>query len=116
MSRPVIEVGEKLHIITRRFFESDIRRHFAGEVIGISDELHEVRGYEFVFNHGNNEFQKRPELRTRIFSLGQEGFIVTKLSREVAIESLLYRFIERRLVVTDGKNFFLDINEFGRLT
>ena len=115
MSKPVIEVGDKLHIITRRLFEGDVRRHFAGEVTAVSGELYEVRGYAFVFNPGNNEFQKRPEIRTRIFSLGQDGFIVTKISREVAIESLEYRYIEKRLVITDSRNFSLDINEFGRL-
>jgi len=113
MSERVIEVGDKLHIITRRLFESDVRRHFAGEVISVSGELHEIRGYAFVFNPGINENKKRPELRTRIFSPGKEGFIVNKIPREVAIESLEYRFIEKRLFFTDGRNFALDINEFG---
>ncbi len=113
MSERVIEVGDKLHIITRRLFESDVRRHFIGEVIGVSDELYEVQGYAFVFNPGTNEYRKRPDLRTRIFSPGKEGFIVNKIPREVAIESLEYRYINQRYVVTDGKDFSLDINEFG---
>lgn len=29
----IIERGEKVHIITRRLFESDLRRHFVGEVL-----------------------------------------------------------------------------------
>ena len=111
----VLEVGDKLHIITRRLFEGDIRRHFVGEVTGISGELQEVRGYAFVFNRGTNEFKKRPELRSRIFSIGQADFIVNKIPREVTIASLEYRFIDRRLVVTDGAKFTLDINEFGHL-
>ena len=115
MSKQVIDVGDKLHIITRRLFEDDIRRHFVGEVTGVSGELQEVQGYTFVFNSGTNEYKKNPELRTRIFSLGQAGFIVNKIPHEVAIESLDYRFIEKRLVVTDSKNFALDINEFGPL-
>lgn len=69
MSTEVLEVGDKLHIITRRLFEADARRHFVGEVIGISGQLQEVRGYAFVFNRGTNEYKRRPELRTRIFSL-----------------------------------------------
>jgi len=115
MSEQVIEVGDKLHIITRRLFEGDARRHFVGEVTGISGELQEVQGYSFVFNRGTNEYKKRPELRTRIFSLGQADFIVNKIPREVAIESLEYRIIEKRLVITDRKRFSLDINEFGHM-
>ena len=113
MSERVIEVGDKLHIITRRLFEGDVRRHFAGEVIGVSGELHEVQGYAFVFNPGTNEYKKRPEIRTRIFSPGQEGLIVNKIPREVIIELIEYRMIKQRYLVTDGKDFFLDINEFG---
>ena len=113
MPDSAIEVGDKLHIITRRRFEIDVRRHFAGEVIGISGELHKVRGYAFVFTSGTNEYRKRPELRTRLFSLGQDGFIVTMIPKETAVASLEYRSVEQRLVVTDGGRFTLDINEFG---
>ena len=115
MFEQVIGVGDKLHIITRRQYEGDVLRHFAGEVTGISRTLQEVAGYTFVFNRGTNEYKKRPELRTRLFSLGQAGLIVNKMPREVDIEALEYRFIEKRMVVTDNKGFTLDINEFGSL-
>jgi hypothetical protein len=111
----MIEIGDKVHIISRRFFENDIRRHFAGEVIGVSEGLQEVRGYAFVSNRGTIEYHKRPELRTRIVSFGQANYIVNKIPRAVAIDSLEYRLIEKHLVVTDNLNFALDINEFGHL-
>jgi len=115
VSEPAVETGDKLHIITRRRFESDGRRHFVGEVTGISGELYKVQGYAFVLNAGTNEYERRPELRTRLFSLGQDGFIVNKIPREVSIASLEYRRdgVENRLVVSDSKDFSLDINEFG---
>jgi hypothetical protein len=113
VSESAIEIGDKLHIITRRRFENDFRRHFVGEVTGISGELHRIQGYAFVFDMGLNEFIKRPELRTRLFSLGEEGFIVNKIPSEVAIASLEYRLVENHLVITDGAKYTLDINEFG---
>ena len=113
MSDDLIVSGDKLHIVTRRLFDDDVRRHFAGEVVGAAGDLHVVRGYSFVFSPGSNEFRKRPEVRTRIFSLGDAGHIVNKLPREVDISSLQYRVVEKRLVVTDMKGFALDINEFG---
>jgi hypothetical protein len=113
VAEPVIEVGDKVHIITRRLFEGDIRRHFVGEVTRVSGELQEVRGYAFVFHPGTNEYKKRPELRTRVFSLGEVGLIVNKIPREVVIAALEYRLAEKRLLVTDGARFALDIHEFG---
>jgi hypothetical protein len=116
MSEPVIVPGDKLHIITRRLFANEVRRHFAGEVAGAADGLIEIKGYTFVFHTGTNEYHRRPEVRTRIFSLADAGHIVNKLSREVDIAALQYRSIEGHLVVTDGKDFKLDINEFGLLS
>ena len=113
VSDPAIQVGDKLHIITRRRFEDDLRRHFVGEVTAISDGLQEIRGYAFIFSAGVNEYKRQPELRTRLFSVAQEGFIVTKIPPEVTIATLKYMLLEKRLVVTDGGSFKLDINEFG---
>ena len=113
MPQAAIEVGSKLHIITRRRFENDVRRHFAGEVRAISDDLQEIQGYAFVFEPKTNEYVKRPELRTRIFSVAQEGYIVTKLPAEIDIGSLHYRLLDKRLVVTNGDKFVLEFNEFG---
>jgi hypothetical protein len=113
MSDRVVQSGDKLHIITRRLFEGDLRRHFVGEVVGASDDLVELRGYTFVFNPGTNEYQKRPELRKRILSLADSGHIVNRIPRDASIDSLEYRTVDHRLVVTDKKGFSLDIHEFG---
>lgn len=113
MSEPAVSISDKLHIITRRRFEGDLRRHFVGEVIGASGDLHSVKGYAFVFVAGSNEYKKLAEVRTRLFSLGQDGLVVNKIPSTVSLAALGYRVIDRRLVVTDGKDFSLDINEFG---
>lgn len=113
MSNQVVAVGDKFHIITRRLFDGDIRRHFVGEVTCVSGDLCEVKGYVFVFNPGTNEYQRRPEFRTRVFSFGNAGFVVNKIPREVNLAALEYRIVGERLVVTDGSDFALDVNEFG---
>lgn len=79
----------------------------------MTPDLHEIRGYTFVFNSNTNEYRKRPGLRTRLFSLGEAGHIVNKIPRGVDIESLEYKIVDKRLVVTDTRGFVLDINEFG---
>ena len=113
MSDRAVSVGDKFHIITRRLFVDDVRRHFAGEVLGMSDGLYELQGYTFVFQSDTNEYRKRSDIRTRIFALSDAHYIVNKLPPEVEIASLEYRTIQDHLVVTDSRKFFLDINEFG---
>ncbi len=113
MSGNVLQTGDKLHIITRQLFQTDIRRHFVGEVIKYSDLFQEITGYAFVFNTSLNEYKKRPDQRTRVFSLGQAGYIITRVPQEVELNSLRYKFIDNRLILTDNADFQMDINEFG---
>ena len=113
MSDAAIGIGDKVHVVTRRLFEADVRRHFVGEVAAVSGEVVELRGYAFVFQPGMNEFRRLPELRTRLLSLGDAGHIVNKIPRGLDVAPLRYQLIERRLVVTDGDSFSLPINEFG---
>ncbi len=113
MTEAVIGIGDKLHIMTRRLFEEDIRRHFAGEVTGVSDALVELQGHTFVFNTSVNEYKRLPEIRTRIFSPGDAGHVVNRLPRDVDLGQLAYRVIDQHLVLTDGRSFSLAINEFG---
>jgi hypothetical protein len=113
MSDRVVATGDKLHIVTRRLFPDDVRRHFAGEVVGASGELVELRGFTFVFNSGTNEYRRRPEVRSRILSLADAGHIVNRIPSEVVVTSLEYLTVDNRLVVSDKEGFSLDINEFG---
>ncbi len=106
--------GDKVHIITRRGFDGDLRRHFAGEVLESSEQTLYVTGYVFVHDLSTNAFARRPERRTRIFSLIDAGNIINVLPATADIETLAYQMAPgRRLVITDGKEFQLDINEFG---
>ena len=110
----ILEPGEKIHIITRRAFEGDVRRHFIGEVIETSEIAIRVEGYAFVFDAGLNQYSKRPEKRTRIFRLADNGNIINILPINANLELAKYaQSQERALVVTDGLSFSLDINEFG---
>jgi hypothetical protein len=110
----VIHEGEILHVITRRVFDNDARRHFVGRVIGASNGLVRLEGHAFVYHSGDNRFQKHKERRTRIIDAGDAGHIVNVLPAELDIEKIHYGLDdERHLVITDGDSFELDINEFG---
>ena len=113
MSESIIQIGDKLHIMTRRLFSDDLRRHFVGEVVKAVGPVCAVEGHTFVFHAGTNEYQRRPEKRTRVFSLADANHIVNILPPDVDLALLEYRKVRGRLVVTDTKEFTLDINEFG---
>ncbi|MCA9403422.1 MAG: hypothetical protein KC897_06550 [Candidatus Omnitrophica bacterium] len=113
----ILEKGEKIHVITRRLFDGDLRRHFIGEVKAASDWAARVEGYVFVYDSGISQFARREELRTRIISISDFGQIINVIPSRVELQRLEYKFnAQQRLVLTDGADFHLDINEFGTRT
>ncbi len=112
----VLVVGEKIHVITRRLFEGDVQRHFAGEVEVATESVVRVWGYTFVFEFDAivYRFVRRPETRIKVVSLADANNIINVIPPEVKLEELEYKTsAEKHLVVTDGKTFRLDINEFS---
>jgi hypothetical protein len=110
----VLKEGEKIHVIMRRQFEDDVRRHFVGEVQGVTEIAVRVQGYAFVFDPFKHLYLKRPELRVRIFPAADSGIIITVIPQTVILEDISYQMSQQnRMIVTDGKEFTLDINEFG---
>lgn len=108
----ILNPGEKIHIITRRLFADDLRRHFVGEVTAIRDGRLRTEGYTFVFDSTMNQFVKHPDLRTRVFSLDSQQ-IINVLPKNVSIGKLMYKVINKVLTVTDEQGFSLEVNEFG---
>jgi hypothetical protein len=113
MFESVVTIGDKLHVITRRLFDGDLRRHFMGEVVGNTGSLVELEGYVVVFDEGSGEWVRLPETRRRVFSLAEAGHVVNRVPRGVEIDKLMYERIDGELLVTDGREFELNINEFG---
>lgn len=110
----VIQEGDILHVITRRVFDNDARRHFVGRVLDASGGLVRIEGHAFVYHSGDSRFHKHKERRIRIIDAGDSGHIVNVLPAELDIDRIQYGLDENRhLVITDGDSFELDINEFG---
>jgi hypothetical protein len=110
----LLELGEKIHLMVRRKFEDDLRRHFIGEVLVADSSVARVAGYVFIFDYSANEYIRRPEKRIRIIGLADSGNIINVLPITADIEKAEYtQSRENKLVVTDNKTFTLDINEFG---
>ena len=113
MEAAVLGVGEKVHVVTRRAFPQDVRRHFVGSVQAISDDAIKLEGYAFVLRGATNEYERRPEKRVRVVSLSDGANIINVLPESVRLDDLKYAFSSGRLLMTDGDGYELELTEFG---
>jgi uncharacterized protein YjeT (DUF2065 family) len=81
----LVNKGEKIHVMTRRMFEGDLWRHFAGEVMEASEVGVRIEGYVFVFDTAKNQFVKRPEKRIRIIGIMDSGHIIKVIPPDVKL-------------------------------
>jgi hypothetical protein len=105
--------GEVVHLIERRIFPDDVRRHFVGEIDVASDRAIRLRGYLFVYDSGAGGFLRKPELRTRVVPLDNR-VVINVLPEGVSVEEVHFTHdAEGNLSLTDGREFELDISEFS---
>lgn len=110
----LIEVGEKVQVIIRRTFETDLRRHFIGEITAVEGSCARVQGFFMVFDRNKNSFIKKMSQRLTILDLSSSGYWVNIMPKDVNISDLIYTYDNNKnLILTDEKSFKLDINEFG---
>lgn len=110
----ILQPGEKVHVVERRSFDNDIRRHFVGEVEYVDIAAFRVTGFAFFYDDASTTWIRLPERRTRLVPTGARGFLVNIIPRSTIIADVTYSERDSRLVATDGAEFTLDINEFGR--
>ena len=109
----ILQVGEKVHIIERRYFESDLRRHIVGEIMKIHATALRIKGYVWVFDGNIGEFVRRSELRERVVVLG-DRLTINVIPGEVELSEVTYvHDKDKGLFVTDEKDFRLEVNEFS---
>lgn len=108
----ILEQGEKIHIVERRFFTDDLRRHFIGQVLKCTEQAIRVEGYVWVFDATSGLFVRKPEVRERIIWLG-DRLTINVIPPETNLDAVKYVLDPQQgLLVTDGENLFLEINEF----
>jgi reverse gyrase len=110
----ILSPGEKIHVIHRRQFEKDARRHFVGEVESYEHGIARASGYVFVVDDLNKHmFVKRPDRRTKLIPISSGEVIVNVIPESVDVERVHYELKDRALHVTDGKSWRIDVKEFG---
>lgn len=109
----VVNPGDKIHVIIRRTFEEDLRRHFVGEVMEADHNVVKVEGYAIVYDSSKNRYEKKSHRRQRIVSLVDSNNLINFLPDDVDVDTLVYIHKDGKFYFTDDKTFWLDINEFG---
>jgi hypothetical protein len=109
----LMKSGEVIHLIERRMFPDDVRRHFVGEVEVASDRGIRLRGYLFVYDSDAGKFPRKAEVRTRVVPLDNR-VVISVLPEGISIVDVHYVHDEEgNLSITDGREFELDISEFS---
>ena len=108
----IFDIGEKVHIVERRNFEDDVRRHFIGEITRVSERAIRLNGFVWVFDRTKGAFIKKSDLRERVIFPG-ERHMINVLPKNAVIAKCTYMMDPTRgLIVTDGTTFALEITEF----
>lgn len=108
-----IRPGEVVHVIERRLFPGDVRRHFVGEIEACTDRALRVRGYLFVYDSGASAFTRKPELRTRLFPIDNR-VIINILPPNISVDQIRYSHdADGNLSLVDGGELELDVSEFS---
>lgn len=110
----ILSPGDKIHVMHRRRFEKDVRRHFVGEVESCEQGVARASGYVFVIDDlSKHLFMKRPDRRTKLIPIMSGDVIVNVIPETVDVEGVAYELKDRSLVVTDGTAWTMDVKEFG---
>jgi hypothetical protein len=109
----LVHPGESVHVIERRLFSGDVRRHFVGEIEACTNGALRVTGRLFVYDSGASAFQRKAELRTRLIPLDNR-VIINILPEGISLDDVCYAHdADGNLTLTDGAAFELDISEFS---
>ncbi len=109
----ILHAGEKVHIIHRRLFQNEARRHMVGIVDAYENGMARVVGYVFTVDQSKYSYVRHDDRRTRIVALSSGDLIVNVLPPEVDIEKVHYVQESKSTRVTDGSDWHLDLSEFA---
>ena len=109
----ILQHGEKVHVIHRRYFEKEPHRHFVGVVEHYEQGVARVTGHVYTVDRTRFAFVRRPEKRTRILPLVSGDLLVNILPPSVNLDKIVYKQDKKSVRVTDGSEWFLDLSEFA---
>jgi len=108
----IINPEEKVCVIERRHFVEDPIRFFTGQVLAASENALRITGYVWISDIMKGVTRK-PDVTERII-YPNERTNINIIPKDVNIEELKIILIPGKgICVNEGKNYNLDISEFG---
>lgn len=95
--------------VHRRLFPDDKPRLFTAVVDAFENGLLKATGSSWIPT--KDGFTRKPETRTKILSLSSGSLILYQLPTETDLAELKIVVAKRKSLLTDGRNFSLDITE-----
>lgn len=106
--------NEKVLIVFRRLFESDIRQHFVGAVEFVTPIAARVRGYTFLYDVDSGKFVRKANEAVRVIPLGESSVLISVLPNSVEPKRIVYKSdAQHQLVITDNLEFSQSMVEFS---
>ena len=109
----ILRSGEKIHVIHRRYYNTDTHRHFIGTVESYEDGIARVIGHVYTVDTVKFQYVRRPEVRTRIISIVSGDLLINVLPQSVDLDKITYKHEKKSVRVTDGSDWHLDLSEFS---
>lgn len=108
----IIDTGDKLLIVHRRLYPSDMPRYFAGVVEAFDSGLALVSGYTWEKEQFAGQFRKKEDLRKKIVPIASGTVLAYLLPRETDVGKLVVESLGRDTVwLTDHGKFRMDLTE-----
>jgi hypothetical protein len=108
----VLKEGDKVLVAHRRLFARDESRFFLGRVDAYEAGIVKVTGHSYVRDMFTGDMHEKAELRTKLLSLSSGTLMVYLLPEPVILEDLRFVIDGRRLLLTDAKDFTMNLAEF----
>lgn len=108
----ILNPGDHVLVSHRRLFAEDQPRFFVGRVEEWQAGMVAATGYAWLRDPVAGGFQRKADLRTKVFAITSGAIIVYRLPKNVVLEQLrLERQGEHGLELVDGADFHMDLAE-----
>jgi len=109
----LLNEGDSILVAHRRLFARDEARFFLGRVDAYEAGVVKVTGHSYVRDMFTGKMLEKAEPRTKLLSLSSGTLMVYLLPERVSLDDLHFVADGRRLSITDGKDFTMNLAEFS---